>query len=80
MPMTLQEVLLTIRGAIGRGKGTFGLAPASPGQSKPFSLAAGSVNAVRVEGGFIVVLGLSHDQVVTLREMCDELLGTGAAS
>ena len=75
---TMQDGLLQIRAAIGRGKGTFVLTRSPPGQGKPFSLAAGSIRAVQVEGGFIVVLGLTRDQVAMLREMCDELLAEGA--
>jgi len=76
----MQDVLNEIRGAISRGKGTFGLAPTPPGQGKPYSLAAGSIRAVQVEGGFIVVLGLERDQVVRLRAMCDDLLAETEAS
>lgn len=72
--MTLQDVLNEIRSSISRGKGTFGLAHGPPGQGKPYSLAVGSIRAVQVDGGFTIMLGLSRDQVVKLRAMCDELL------
>ncbi len=74
--MKLQDALDEIRASIGRGKGTFGLAPAPPGQGKPYSLAVGSIRAVQIDRGFMIMLGLSRDQVVKLRAMCDELLGS----
>lgn len=72
--MSLKDVLDDIRSSIGRGKGTFGLARTPAGQGKPFSLAVGSIRAVQVDRGFIITLGLSREQVVVLRGMCDELL------
>jgi hypothetical protein len=72
--MTLRDVLDEIRSSISRGKGTFGLAPTPLGQGKPYSLAVGSIRTVQVDRGFIITLGLSRDQVVKLREMCDEVL------
>jgi hypothetical protein len=77
--MILKEILDEIRSSISRGKGTFGLAQTPAGQGKPFSLAVGSIRAVQVDRGFMIVLGLSRDQVVTLREMCDELLSAGSS-
>lgn len=73
--MKLKEILDEIRSSIGRGKGTFGLAESPPDRGKPYSLVVGSIRTVQVDGGFIISLGLSRSQVVTLREMCDELLG-----
>lgn len=66
-----------IAGAIGRKKATFVLArtPQVPGASHPFTLAAGSWRAVKLDGGFVVTLGMSHEQVRYLRDVCKELLG-----
>jgi hypothetical protein len=73
----LKDILDEIRSSISRGKGTFGLARTPAGQGKPFSLAVGSIRAVQIDRGFMIVLGLSRDQVVKLRAMCDELLVAG---
>jgi len=72
----MRESVTAIAASIGRGKGTFVLARTEPsdGASKPFNLAAGSINAVRVNGGFMVSIGLSRQQVEGLRAMCDEVL------
>lgn len=77
---TLQDALNQINSSISRGKGTFAVIPSPSGQSKPFSLAVGSIRAVQVPGGFIITLGLTRDQVATFREMCDELLAVEPAS
>jgi hypothetical protein len=71
---TPMEAINQIRDSIGRGKGTFTLTHAPAGQAKPFNLSAGSIRAIQVSGGFIVSLGLSRDQVATLRDICDALL------
>jgi hypothetical protein len=76
----MQEALNEIRASISRGKGTFTLARMPAGQGKPFNLSAGSIRAIQVPGGFIVSLGLSRDQVVALRSMCDELLSEETAT
>lgn len=78
--MTLQDALLKIASSISRGKGTFAVTRSPSGQAKPYSLAVGSIRTVQVDGGFIITLGLSRDQVVTLREMCDEVLAPEAPS
>jgi len=67
--------------SIGRGKGTFVLAPTAPGDgvTKPFALAVGSSRTVQVNGGFTIMLGLSREQVGKLRTMCDEALAEGAS-
>lgn len=73
---SLAAGLREIASAIGRRKGTFVLAPTSPDDAvqNPFALAVGSWRAVQVDGGFIVTLGLSREQVEKLRTMCDEAL------
>jgi hypothetical protein len=76
--MTMQEALSEIRSSISCGKGTFAVTPSPLGQGKPYSLAVGSVRAVQINGGFIISLGLSRDQVAKLRAMCDELLAESA--
>lgn len=77
MSRKLQEGLTAIADAISRKKGTFILAPSPPGESSPFMLAVGSWRVVRTKGGFIVTLGLKREQVLRLREMCDEILRDG---
>lgn len=72
--MTLQDAFNEIRSSITRGKGTFAVTHAPAGQGKPFSLAVGSIRTVQIDGGFIISLSLSRDQVAKLRAMCDELL------
>jgi len=72
--VTIQELLNEIRSSIRRGKGTFGLASSPPDRGKPYTLVTGSIRTVQIDGGFIISLGLSRDQVVKLREQCDELL------
>lgn len=73
--------LREIAESIGRKKGTFVLAKttSADGATKPFALAVGSINAVSVNGGFTIMLGLSRDQVEKLRAMCDEALGEVAS-
>lgn len=76
----LREAMLAIADSITRKKGTFDLVAAPPGESQPFSLVAGSFRAVKVPGGFAVVLGLSRDKVQALRDQCDLLLkGSGGS-
>jgi hypothetical protein len=79
--MTMQDAVDEIRSSISRGKGTFAVTPSrpGPGQGKPYSLAVGSIRAVQLPGGFMIVLGLRRDQVEKLRAMCDELLEGSAA-
>lgn len=74
--LSMREAVTAIAASIGRGKGTFALARAVPsdGISKPFVLATGSINATRVNGGFMVTIGLSREQVEVLRTMCDDAL------
>lgn len=76
----MREAVNMVAASIERGKGTFVLARTVPsdGASKPFALAAGSVNAIRINNGFMVSIGLSRDQVAALRAMCDEALAADA--
>jgi len=78
--MTMRQALDEIRSSIGRGKGTFAVSRMPAGQGKPFSLSVGSIRVVRVDGGFVISLGLSRDQVAKLRAMCDEMLAEEPAS
>lgn len=39
------------------------------------TLAVGAPNAVKVQGGTISVVGLSHDEIVKLRDTANDLLG-----
>jgi hypothetical protein len=79
--------LREIAESIGRGKGSFVLAPAAPGDgvtkpfalAEPFALAVGSIRTLTVNGGFTIMIGLTRDQVGKLRTMCDEALAEGAS-
>ena len=77
---SMRDGVNVVAESIGRGKGTFVLARTVPsdGASKPFALAAGSINVIRVNGGFMVSIGLSRKQVEALRSMCDEALAEQA--
>lgn len=66
----LAASLQRIASAIGRGKGGFTLGTVS-GKA---SLALGAPTAVKLDGGFVVMLGLSREQVEELRELCNETL------
>jgi hypothetical protein len=76
----MQDALNEIRSSISRGKGTVAVTQSPPGQGKPFNLSVGSIRAIQVPNGFIISLGLSRDQVVALRAMCDELLAPPPSS
>ena len=69
----LKGGLVRIATTINRGKGGFTLGT----EEGKASLAVGAPTAVKVNGtngGFIVMLGLSREQVEELREMCNETL------
>lgn len=72
----LEEGMRDIAAAIKRNNGQFVVAPtpSTPLSKKSFTLAVGARNAVTINGGFIVVLGLSREQLVELRATCDLLL------
>ena len=76
MKSKLSVGLREIAESIGRGKGSFVLAPAAPedGVTKPFALAVGSIRALTLNGGFSIMIGLTREQVEKLRAMCDEAL------
>jgi hypothetical protein len=68
---TLQEGILQIVSAINRGKGRFTLGPTPDGS---FGLALGSVNMVRVNGGFLITIKLDEEHLRELRDLCVEAL------
>ncbi len=72
----LSAGLRAIVEALERGEGSFVLERAAPsdGMTQPFALAVGSIRGVHVDGGLLLTLGLSREQVERLREMCDEAL------
>jgi hypothetical protein len=71
---TMDEALKRINDSIQRKKGSFELAQAPEG----FALAAGSWRAVKVNGGFIVCIQLSKDQVEYLKGQCEAALAKDA--
>ena len=76
----LSDGLKEIATSITRRKGNFVLARSPKGESKPYSLAVGSSRAVQVNGGLMIMIGLSRDQVEKLRAMCDEALAEGSSN
>lgn len=66
----LPEYLRNIVDSISRGKGSWSLANQDGNQL----LTVGSVRTVRVNGGFIVSIGLNRDQLTQLRDAADALL------
>lgn len=83
MAQSLANVMEDIVDSISRKKGSFGVAdnpdPKLAGSQAPFALAVGSWRTVNVNGGFVVVLGLTREQLTKLRNSCDELLGRASA-
>lgn len=71
---TLDVALKRINESIQRKKGSFELAKAPEGS---FALSAGSYQAVKVDGGFIVCIRLSREQVEYLKGQCEEALAQG---
>lgn len=76
MKSKLSKGLREIAESIDRGKGSFVLAPTTPGDgvTNPFALAVGSIRALSLNGGFTIMIGLTREQVEKLRAMCDEVL------
>jgi hypothetical protein len=82
MRTTFAGLLEDIRGAISRGKGTFGIGHSTlPAPEAPFVLILGALRAVTVNrevrearGGYIVSLGLTVAQLEQLRDHCSQLL------
>jgi len=72
---TMQELLKDISDSIKSGKGDCGVS-AALAEGK-FNLAAGSVSAIGVGGGYIVSLGLSRERLRELRDEISALLGEG---
>lgn len=70
----MDDALKRIVDSIQRKKGSFELAQAPEG----FALAAGSWRAVKVNGGFIVTLQLSREQIGYLKDQCEKALAKGA--
>lgn len=50
---------------------TLGLNADSP---RPFIVSAGSFQALKISGGYIVTFNLDREQLVELRDVCNELL------
>jgi hypothetical protein len=57
--------------AISKGKGSWSLGVVE----KKMLLAVGAPNVVKVQCGSMVVIGLSHDELVKLRDAANDLLG-----
>jgi hypothetical protein len=70
----MDEALKRIHESIQRKKGSFELVQAPDG----FALAAGSHRAVKVDGGFIICIKLSKEQVEYLKRQCEEALAQKA--
>lgn len=72
------EVLGPITEAIKRGKGRFALGSVDPkdpmASGNMVVLAVGSTNLVRVDGGFMIVLGMDWRHLEGLRDACTEAL------
>jgi hypothetical protein len=87
---TMKEGLLRVAEAISREKGNFYLArtdlkelarvqPENEPSRNLFSLGVGSYSVVKIRGGYIASVGLSRERLVSLRDLCDELLGEPGA-
>jgi hypothetical protein len=80
--LTMAGLIEEIRRAVSRGKGTFGIGHSTLGPPhKPFTLVLGSIRALTVDkelrhdqGGYVVTLGLTVEQVERLRDDCQTLL------
>jgi hypothetical protein len=70
---TMAEGMMRIAESISRRKGNFVLAELPGGGD--FALAAGSYQAVKTNGGFIVTIKLTRERLVELRDVANELLG-----
>ena len=73
------DVLLPILDSISRRKANFGVCVAPQGTGQPFWLQAGSFQAVRVNGGFVVCMGLTRERLTELRDDCNALLAQADA-
>jgi hypothetical protein len=71
---TMEELLASVAESMSRKSGTFGLTQAPLGEKAPFVMVAGHHQAVEVPGGFLVCLGITREQVLNLRDVCDFLL------
>lgn len=88
---TMREGLLRISGSVSRKKANFFLArtdvekmsevqPEADLQRNAYSLGVGSHVGVKIPGGYVITMGLSREKLVELRDLCNDLLGTGAQS
>jgi len=57
--------------ALSRGKGSWSL----ESLDGKLSFAVGAPNAVKVQDGCIVVIGITHEELIRLRDAANELLG-----
>lgn len=73
--MTLREGLKHIAGRIASGKSGRFIGPTDTMGFKPYSLAVGTRQAVKVPGGFICVQGLDRYELESLRDEINLLLG-----
>jgi len=67
---TGKEAVLIINDSLKRKKGTFVLAK----ENGTNMLFTGAPTAARSENGYVIALGLSREQVVKLRDMCEAAL------
>lgn len=67
---TLQQGIARLAESIRRKKGGWVLA----GEPQGVILALGSYRVVNVPGGFVVTIKLEREELLRLREACDELL------
>lgn len=77
-----QKDMAYIADALSRGKGTWVLTrpPTGAPARNVAVLAVGEPEAIRLERGYVLMLGLTRESLTTLRDLADELLKAGGAS
>ncbi len=75
MIQTSKEALRAICDSISRKKASFAVTPNPDAiDPAPFALQAGASKIIKVNGGYIVAMNMKREQLVKLRDSCNELL------
>jgi hypothetical protein len=72
------ELVTEVSVACLRKTGTFGLVRAPSSATAPYVLVAGHHRATECPGGYIVSLGISKEQLMVLRDLCNTFLNGDA--
>lgn len=70
----MKEVAASLNRDVGAAA-TLALTLAEPHAPRPYSFTIGAPEVTKVGKGYIISLGLTRDQLIEVREQCNDLLG-----